>query len=44
MNEVRGATVTMLLGDGHGSGFAISKDGVILTNYHVIGEGKRIMV
>lgn len=42
--EVIGATVTISLGDGHGSGFVISADGLILTNHHVAGQRKRVVV
>lgn len=34
------ATVIVKTKNGHGSGFAISKDGYILTNYHVIASNK----
>ncbi len=44
MNEVTGATVTLSLGGGFGSGFVISKDGLIMTNFHVVGDAKRILV
>jgi serine protease Do len=38
------ATVTILTDEGHGSGFFISKDGYLLTNYHVVAEKKMIKV
>lgn len=41
--EAGQATVIVKTADGHGSGFAISEDGYIITNYHVIAgrlEGK----
>ncbi len=37
------AVVTVLLGDGHGSGFAIS-DNLILTNHHVAGEANPLQL
>lgn len=43
--EAREATVTIRIGaGGHGSGFLISRDGYLLTNAHVVGEGKRLPV
>lgn len=38
--EVQMATVTVLSGGGHGSGFFISADGYLLTNAHVVGDAK----
>lgn len=38
------ANVTLTLGEDHGSGFVISEDGLILTNYHVVGEAPVIKV
>ena len=44
MNAVMGATVTVLMGGGHGSGFVISRDGLILTNNHVVADAPRVRV
>lgn len=38
------AVVTIRLGLGHGSGFIISSDGLILTNAHVVGDASRVSV
>jgi len=36
--EAQNATVIVKTDDGHGSGFAVSNDGYIITNYHVIAS------
>jgi S1-C subfamily serine protease len=45
MPRIRDATATLLDGpDGHGSGFFVSEQGYLLTNYHVVGEGETVPV
>lgn len=37
LEKARAAVVTVFAGSGHGTGFFISPDGLLLTNYHVAG-------
>ncbi len=38
------SVVTIRIGTGHGSGFVIAENGLVLTNSHVVGKAKRLSV
>ena len=44
VNQILDSVVTVRSTSGHGSGFFISKDGYILTNYHVVGNAKKAII
>lgn len=44
IEEAIKSTVTVVTDEGHGSGLFISKDGYILTNYHVIANQKNFKI
>lgn len=44
IDQAVNATVTVKVGEGHGSGFKIGKEGYIITNYHVITNSEKITI
>lgn len=44
VERVTGAAVLVANGSGHGSGVLVGNDGLVLTNYHVVGNSERVRV
>ncbi len=44
LDDIIPSVVTLRAGRGHGSGFVIAENGMILTNQHVVGASKRVGV
>ena len=42
--KLKRAAVTIRVGDGHGSGVILDKKGYVLTNAHVVGDNKEVIV
>lgn len=44
INEIGGSVASIRVGQGHGSGFFIGKEGYLLTNQHVVGVANKVQV
>lgn len=44
IGDAVGSVVLIFAGEGHGSGFLISKDGYVMTDQHVVGSADRVKV
>lgn len=44
IGTIGGSVVTVRVGQGHGSGFFIGKDGYLITNAHVVGAASKVQI